>query len=214
MPINFVVGFGEGEDGTLYAVSQGTGIAYKVVATDGGPLPVTLVEFAGTIKDGYNNLSWKTAAEQNTSRFYIEYSKDGTSFARVGTIAASRSAGGSSYSFRHNIGDQGTNFYRLAIEEDNGATSFSSIIKLSGGQAKSIRIYPTIVNNGLLKLENNGKQVNSIILTNTNGMIVFKKDLTNTAGVVTINLPVLAKGSYVVQIMGDGFSQTERIMIQ
>jgi hypothetical protein len=132
----------------------------------------------------------------------------------VGALAASGSANGKSYSFKHNINDQGTNFYRLAIEDNNGAISYSSVIKLSGGQTKAVRIYPTIVNNGLLKLEINDKQVNSLTITNTNGMIVLKKDLKNAANTVTIELPALTKGAYVVKIFGDGFSQTERIMIQ
>jgi glucose/arabinose dehydrogenase len=149
MPITAVVGFGEGEDGTLYAVSQATNTAYKVVAT-GGVVPITLGSFSGIKNSGYNELKWKTAEEQNTARFYVEYSKDAVSFTRAGTVPANRNASGSNYSFRHYINEPGKIFYRLAIQEDNRSLVYSPVINLSGNLEKLVRVYPTIVNNGQL----------------------------------------------------------------
>jgi glucose/arabinose dehydrogenase len=212
--VQFVVGFGEGEDGTLYTVSQTENAVYKVVASGGVVLPVTLVSFSGMVSSGYNELKWKTSTEQNTAKFNIEYSTDGSSFTKAGTVLATGNGNGSDYAFKHYIGNQNKIFYRLAIEEVNGAIKYSSIISLSRRGDKKIRIYPTIVNSGAVTLELNGTKLNSFRITNTNGAVVFKKDLKDIAGTTTLYLPTLAKGVFLVEIIGDGIVQTERIVIQ
>jgi glucose/arabinose dehydrogenase len=52
----FIVSFGQDEDGTIYAVSQGTGAILNVVATGGIPLPVKLSAFSIKHFSGYNEL--------------------------------------------------------------------------------------------------------------------------------------------------------------
>ncbi|MEO6723300.1 MAG: PQQ-dependent sugar dehydrogenase [Ferruginibacter sp.] len=214
MPVNIVVGFGEGEDGTLYAVSQATNTAYKVVASGGVVLPITLGSFSGIKSSGYNELKWKTAEEQSTARFYVEYSKDGISFTRAGTVPANRNAAGSNYTFRHYTNEPGKIFYRLAIQEDNGSVSYSDVINLSGNFEKLVRIYPTVINNGQLKLDIGDKKLNTLKITNTDGRLVYKRDLKNSSNTITVNLPSLAKGIYMVEIAGDDVSQTEKIVVQ
>lgn len=216
MPVSFVVGFGEGEDGTLYAVSQGSNAVYKVVATDGGPLPVTLTNFSGTVNTGFNELKWQTAAEYKTARFNIEYSKDGAPFTRAGTVIATRNSSGSSYNFRHVINNKDDLLYRLAIEDDNGKVAYSPVIRLNGKARSGIQIYPTVINNGFINLQANGKQVKSLKLINTSGVVVYKNEPKNSGNTLAISLPpALSKGMYLVEItLSDGQAVMERILIQ
>ncbi len=212
-PLNFVVGYGEAEDGTLYAVSQADNTLYKVVATGGVVVPVALKSFKGLANNGYNNLQWQTAFEQNTARFHIEYSRDGSLFTRAGSVAATRNANGSSYDFRHYTDNKTDIFYRLAIENDNGSVAYSSIIKLNGTR-NNIRIYPTVISNNILNLDLNNKSLTAIKIINGNGMLVFKKDVSDVSSTMNIPLPALAKGLYIVELKGDGVLQRERIIIQ
>lgn len=212
--VSFIVAFGEGEDGTLYALSQGTSTVYKVVGIGGIVLPVSLTGFSGIAKSGYNELKWKTASEQNTTGFNIEFSKGGSSYTRSGTVAATRSVTGSSYQFRHYIDNRDDVLYRLAIEDDNGAVTYSQTIKISGTRRNNIRIYPTVITNNLLNVELNGRKPKSITIINTNGMVVFKTDISNAFEPLKINLPPLAKGIYIVELNADGMLQREKIVVQ
>jgi glucose/arabinose dehydrogenase len=214
-PLAFVVGFGEAEDGTLYAVSQQTDSAYKVVGTGGVILPVRLTSFIAAKKNGYNELKWVTESEINTARFYIEYSNDGVVFERIGTVAATRYTTGSSYRFNHSLyAFDRDMFYRLAIEDDNGMLRYSSILRLGGIQQNSIRIYPTVVHNGMFTLEI-AQPAHSLRIINTNGSVVYKKSLEAIAGSMSVYLPAtLAKGIYIVEITGDKISAKEKIIIQ
>ena len=212
--IAFIVAFGEAEDGSLYAVSQGTSTVYKVVGIGGVVLPVSLTEFSGIARNGYNELEWKTASEQNTARFHIEYSRAGSFYARSGAVAATRSVTGSSYEFRHYIDNRDDVLYRLAIEDDNGAVTYSQTIKISGTRRNTIRLYPTVITNSLLNVELNGRKAENITIINTNGMAVFKKDIRNAFEPLKINLPPLAKGIYIVELNADGILQREKIVVQ
>ena len=212
--VSFIVGFGEGEDGTLYAVSQGTSTVYKLIATGGVVLPVGLLNFTGTANRGYNDLKWSTSFEQNTSKFYVEYSKDASLFTRIGSVTATGNAVGSNYNFRHYTTSETDVFYRLAIEDINGSVSYSSVVRIAGIRKNGFQVYPTLVNRGVINIDLNGSVLNSLKIINTNGMLVYKKDIRNASNTITINLPQLAKGIYMVELIGDRIIQTERIVVQ
>ena len=209
---NIIVSFGETENGDLYAASQATGTVYKVVATGGIPLPVTLTHISVKHFADYNQLHWTTSTEQNTARFNIEYSIDGKNFSRVGHVAASRNVDGSNYSYRHSIATTGDAFYRLAIEEDNGKINYSPIVRVSGKES-NIKIYPSVIRNGVINL-NLSKPADKMQVTNSAGSKVFEKNLKNISGTTAITLPSLAKGMYWVQLITGKKIEKHKIIIQ
>ncbi len=210
---NYISAFGEGENGTLYAVSEATNAAYKVVATGGGVLAVVLKSFTVTHFSDYNEVRWTTATEQNTSRFYIEYSTNGNIYNRAGQVAASGNANGNSYVFQHHFETTVPTFYRVAIEDDNGSITYSSVIKISPDADNTIKIYPTIIQNGILNVSLT-QPATSLQLINANGAVVFKKNLIGVLGTKVINLPPLAKGMYFVQVTEQNGLKQEKIVIE
>jgi hypothetical protein len=102
---------------------------YKLIVT--GALPVKLISFSGKRNADISELSWKTATEQNTARFKIEFSNTASNFQNAGIVIASRDPNGSNYSFQHHFNSNSDLYYRLAIEEDEGQIAYSSIIRLS-----------------------------------------------------------------------------------
>ncbi len=209
---NIIVSFGEAENGDLYAVSQSTNTIYKVGASGGIPLPVKLSQITVKHFADYNQLKWTTVAEQNTAKFIIEYSIDGRNYTRVGQVIASRNISGSNYSFHHSVVTAGIAFYRLAIEEDNGQINFSPVVKVSGSEGK-IKIYPTIVRDGIINIVSN-RPVEKIQVTNNIGSKVFEKNLKTLSGATAIVLPSLAKGIYWVQVITGNNLEKYRIIIQ
>jgi hypothetical protein len=157
-------------------------------------------------------LKWTTVAEQNTAKFIIEYSIDGRNYTRVGQVIASRNISGGNYSFHHSVVTAGNAFYRLAIEEDNGQINFSPVVKVSGSEGK-IKIYPTIVRDGIINIVSN-RPVEKIQVTNNIGSKVFEKNLKTLSGTTAIVLPSLAKGIYWVQVITGNNVEKYRIIIQ
>ena len=202
--------FGEAPDGTLYAISQFSGDLYKVIIT--GSLPVKLISFSGKRNTDFSELIWETASEYNTARFKIEFSSTASSFQTAGIVAASRNPNGSNYSYNHRINTNADLFYRLAIEEDDGQLAYSTIIRLSL-QKKEIKIYPTVINNGILNIQTE-KPVNKLQIISANGAMVYQKELNAFIGVTTISLPQFSKGIYIVQLFTDDIIKREKIIIE
>ena len=202
--------FGEAPDGTLYAISQFTGTLYKVIVT--GALPVKLISFSGKRNADISELSWKTATEQNTARFRIEFSSTASDFQNAGIVIASRNPNGNTYSFQHNFNSNSDLYYRLAIVEDDGQIAYSSIIRLSSHK-KGFKIYPTVINNGILNIQTE-TPASKLQIISTNGAMVFKKELNAFTGTTAISIPQFSKGIYIVQLhMNDGIKR-EKIIIE
>jgi glucose/arabinose dehydrogenase len=208
---NFIAAFGEAESGALYAVSQATNTVYKLVATGGAALPVHLKNFTVQHLANYNELKWTTAFEQNTSKFHVEYSTDANRFTRAAQVTALRNANGSNYSFQHSILSPIV-FYRLAIEEDDGRINYSSILRVSSNDRGALKIYPTIITDRVLNLTL-PVPAEKLQLINSNGAIVFEKALNNAMGASIVNLPVLSKGMYVVQVTGVNTVTRSKIIV-
>jgi glucose/arabinose dehydrogenase len=208
----FIAAFGEAENGALYAASQATNTVYKLVAVGGSPLPVGLKNFSVQHFNNYNEVKWSTAFEQGTSKFHIEYSTDGNHFVRAGQITASRNSDGNSYSYQHYFSGSSGALYRLAMEEDNGRINYSSVLRVVWNNEKGVSVYPTVVNNGVLNLSFS-IPAKKLQVVNSNGAIVFEKQLNNLSGGAAINLPSLPKGMYVIKIMAGHEAFANKIIV-
>ena len=171
---NFVVGFGEAEDGTLYAVNQALNTVYKLVASGGTVMPAGLGSFHATAMNGFNELRWNTVDEEGMAWFHIEFSTHPGSFTRVGKLKPGSPAGGN-YLFRHPATGTQTLYYRLAMEDQNGQVRYSSILRLSNKTSRSFTAYPSPVTNGVLMLSIS-RPVSRVQIINTSGAVVMEKN--------------------------------------
>ena len=177
-----------------------------------GALPVKLISFSGKRNADISELSWKTATEQNTARFRIEFSTTASNFQNAGIVIASRDPNGSNYSFQHHFNSNSDLYYRLAIEEDDGQIAYSSIIRLSSHK-KGFKIYPTVIANRILNIQTE-TPVSKLQIISANGAMVFKKELNAFTGTTAISIPQFSKGIYIVQLhMNDGI-KSEKIIIE
>ncbi len=209
----FIAAYGEGEDGTLYAVSEATNAVYKVVATGGSVLPVVLSRFSVAHYSNYNEVKWATESETNTARFYVEYSTDKSNYARAGVVPASGNGKGSAYTFQHRFSTTIATYYRLAIEDEGGRVTYSTVVKVMPDGANWVKIYPTVIRNGMVNISL-GAPANKLQLFNANGVMVFEKSLANASGTTAVPLPPLGKGLYFVQVIGDNGVKREKVIIE
>jgi hypothetical protein len=203
--------FGEGTDGTLYALGRSTGTLYKIMLAS--IVPVTLTSFNAVARVGYNELEWLTSAELNTRTYHVEYSTDGSHFTRVGQVLSSGNSSGRRYTFQHRFTQPNDAWYRLVIEDIDGSSRFSDIIRVQHFGA-NVRVYPTVIQrNGTIKLFL-PEPAQNVQLTNTMGVITWQKDIRQSAGLITISITDVPAGVYLLRVFGHSLLHKEKIIIE
>lgn len=184
---------------------------YTLVVADCGPLPVQLTSFTGRYSAGKAMLDWQTSQELNSDRFEVFRSTDAVDFVKVASI---KSAGNSNlarnYSYQDNISNASGNYvyYRLKQIDIDGKATFSSVVKLSLGVAKtSFDIFPNPFNNNFtVSFGANKTTTATLRIQNSAGNLVYAKTINVTKGnnsVVMNNLPNLGSGIYYVTVYNE-----------
>jgi hypothetical protein len=172
------------------------------------PLPVNLMSFTGTKKDGVSQLAWTTATETNNSHFILERSKDGNQFNAIsGRILSQAEQGNSqtplSYSHTDVTPYQGHNYYRLQQHDIDGSISFSKVVDLYFGNETMITLYPNptsqILNIDLNTPLATEAKVNVLDATGRIVKVIYMQFQAG-ANSAQIDLQELADGMYMIQI--------------
>ena len=113
------------------------------------PLPVVLTAFtAQAVQNRDALLNWATASEQNSASFEVERSLDGSTFAKIGQVAAQgTSLTTHAYTFTDagvSTRAQGSVYYRLRQVDLNGTATYSPVRTVSFTKAAvvALSIYP------------------------------------------------------------------------
>ena len=160
----------------------------------GSVLPVELTAFDVQNTEGSkNHLTWATASETNNKGFDIERSRDGTTFQSIGTVKAIGKAG--NYNFTDAEPVNGTNYYRLRQIDFDGTETFSKVVSVANKGGKALKVYPTLVTNGILTVDTEGVQLRDFSVTNLLGQQVLVGKTTTQ-----IDVSSLAKGTYMLKV--------------
>ncbi|MFT4061373.1 MAG: T9SS type A sorting domain-containing protein [Edaphocola sp.] len=111
---------------------------------DSSTLPVELESFTG--KDAGScsvELTWNTAAEYRFQEFEVQYSKDAGAYSTVGTVAAQ--GDGSTYTYLFRNANDGKSYFRLKMDDLDGASAYSRVatVSVSCATARNIKVYPS-----------------------------------------------------------------------
>lgn len=187
---NFVLDF--------YENSGANRVSFNMAAS---MLPVKLVSFAGTIFNNKAELVWKCAEATGFSHFIVQKSADGRNFENIGKVdAKSDYAGIQSFSYTDKTVAVNA-YYRLAMVDIDGTVEFSSIVSLSSKSNGATKIYPTVVENGNLIVENNSRtQAAKLEVFDMNGRMVFTKQVAGGKQQINLQMNKVA-GSYVARII-------------
>lgn len=98
-------------------------------------LPLRWVSFTATLRDSYVWLNWETAAESGIHEYYIEHSRDGLHWNRIGTIPVLGNMQSGKYRFTDTRPLSGLNHYRIVINEPGAALAYS--------QSKTVSLQPS-----------------------------------------------------------------------
>lgn len=170
-------------------------------------MPVTLINFSGTINNNNTLLQWETTNEINNKNFEVQRSIDAKEFTTIGTLNAkgNNAAFTNEYNFTDvNAAAYNIVYYRLKQNDIDGKASYSAIIKIS--RNNKVAFAATVVNpfnnNIEMQLQSLLQQNITIELMNTNGQLIFDKQLNiqNGANALTLQTPTLATGIYFLKI--------------
>ncbi|MGZ3937347.1 MAG: zinc-dependent metalloprotease [Flavisolibacter sp.] len=174
---------------------------YPVYISSNGVLPLTLNSFTGAIRNKTAVLSWITTAEQNLQSFDIEKSIDGRAFSKIAVInAANNSSSSNDYSYTdRNLSEN--NYYRLRINESNGADKLSQVVFLHDADSKQKlwlikNPFTNYIELGCTKAGSQAK----LQLLNSMGAIVAERTIVTQAGSIRWDMPAsLSAGTYIVR---------------
>jgi len=204
-----IAGFGESENGELFAVTL-NGRLYSVGTSI--VLPVLVQSFSATARQGFNEIKWSINTDITIAGMEIDYSEDGLHFQKAGDVAANNNAL-STYTFIHRINNFNTFFYRLKVTGIDGRVSYSATVRLQKKYLKDTKVYPTIINNNQLTIETSNT-INQLNLFTMDGKKVFENKFNNFTGTTNITLPNVTKGLYIVQLITTQGSLKYKVFIE
>ena len=204
----------------LRAATHGKGV-FETARWDGMvTLPVNFISFEGANAGKNNNLKWVVDQESNLSRYEVQRSTDGFSFAAVKQVTARNSAIQTTYSILDPLGQNPAPvyYYRIRSIDQDGSYTYSEIvaIRINDGQkfevlgnpfSQSITIRYTTSRTGKL----------SIALTDLQGRIVRREELIAATGTGTYsinNLTGIPAGVYVARFDMEGKSIAIKVIKQ
>lgn len=171
-------------------------------------MPAKIYRFSAAQMNGYNEITWLAAAEEDTRRFIVEYSVDGITYQTAGELTPVTG----DYILKHYILDSRTFLYRIRMEKKDGKFFSTGSFLLGGADIRPVKIYPTIVEGNTMNLRM-AFPVHRMNIMSFDGKQVMAKDLGGITGTTQVVLPVLSKGQYIVTFYGNGWQSTEKFMI-
>ncbi|MBO0359056.1 T9SS type A sorting domain-containing protein [Hymenobacter sp. BT186] len=183
------------------------------------PLPVELKHFSALAIRQDASLTWTTASERNSDRFYVERSLDGAHFEVVGSRKA-QGYSSTDYTYQYldaNAALQAVAsvvYYRLHQVDADGTSSYSPVrmVRFQKSLQAAISLYP---NPAQARLTLNLRAVPAgeyqVSILDMAGRVISRFPL---AGQQDHELPVrsLLPGSYIVQVKGGGTTTTLRLL--
>ena len=199
----------------LIAATHGKGV-FRSDLYQHTVLPATLTDFNGTGHTDYNQLKWTVSQEQNLSRYELERSIDGSSFARVATVTAQNQSSETTYT-HNDITTLFETYYRLKIIDIDGSFTYSSIVFIRKTAAKNEF---SVLGNPfgseiVLQYKLSRDQKISVQLLNAAGSLLRKEEYAATAGtgMYTIGgFQYLTPGMYLLRVESGNDRQTIKLM--
>lgn len=204
-----IVGFGEAENGKLYAASL-SGSIFEI--TTNSTLPVRITNFTALRKNGEIEVSWRTAHESGLKEFQLEYSVDGRNYQPAATLAAANNANGAAYAHRHMLAVGGTVYYRIKVLNLDNSYEYSPVLTIQLDKPLTGANIPTLVKNNRLVFTVYEPYTMLRVVSPT-GNVLLNRNITGMTGLNDITLPALPAGAYIVQLTGKGRPFSGRIVV-
>jgi hypothetical protein len=178
-------------------------------------LPVSLLNFTGTVKNKQAILNWATADEINNKGFEVQLSHDNRNFSSVGFVPAQQNKSGvNKYSFTDNNLLSGSNYYRLKQVDNDGNYKYSVVVKLDLKKF-DWTILGNPSSNTLVQIQTEktcSVALQIVSMTGKTIQIINKGNLPAGTTTVPLNLQNAAHGVYIIKLLVDNESYSKQLL--
>lgn len=199
--------------GTYYFVISGAGNNYAseygslgsyTMTGFRGALAIHDITLSGSVNKNKHSFNWNVVADEPIKTQVLEMSADGRNFAALNTINAARN------SFEYTANQNRTLYYRLKVTSVIDQTAYSNVVALKSteGAGKSFNVSTFVTQ----QITVNAAENFQYQLSDINGRAIVTGK--GTMGMNTIYLSNQPSGLYVLQLVGSGARQSERIIKQ
>jgi Secretion system C-terminal sorting domain len=194
-PVNFTLHYGyittDINVGSFSPFTLGTKSPFNL-------LPLSLVNFSGSYRNGQVDLVWLTRQERQVARYELEKSVDGSRFSKISSLAAANRTALQTYAGVDGNAGEGWNYYRLKVIDNQQHSYYTAAIKVWVGKAPVITVGPNPAQD-FLKIVSPVSSNYNLAIVNSAGQVV--KRVTNAQGPFTVDIKSLDQGMYFVYIL-------------
>jgi ELWxxDGT repeat protein len=207
----------------FFGVAQATNKLVLRGSTSGGdniyaldatviPFPLTLTDFTAQLRVSEVALNWTTQNEINVSHFNIQRSITGKEFLTIARVNAIGSGTQQNYDYTDRaLGKTGILYYRLAVVDKDGKTSYSKIQSIKIKQGFDFSLSST--KNEVVVSVGDVNDIVSIRITDVNGRTMFQQKQKLTTGEqIRFATTGFVAGIYFVTVEYSGNIQTKRFI--
>lgn len=184
-----------------------------------GVIPVRLLSFNASIKNGNVNTKWVVAEEDDVDTYQILKSTNMQNFRVIGSVVSTKSlAPEYGYSFTDNNPTAGKSYYQLQINKVTGEKRYSDIVSVNFKNVeKGITVIPNASNTQLtLKMKNIPTGVYALNIYNKLGQSVFSQKVNRTdlyADEIVKPRALLEKGIYTLSFINQAENIAESFFV-
>ncbi len=184
------------------AASQGDS-RFKIVFRNTSALPIRSIDLSAQQKNEFVQLSWTVKGEFDVIDYTVEKSNDGRNFRAIGSVAAQNIAT-ANYLFTDKEPSEQISFYRIRINNKNGSTGYSSIVKIQSGKSVTLYLYPNPIKDQLnIVLNSGGNNRYELRVTNMYGQSVLATNIPVNNGVIKVSTTDIPPGAYIVRLVSN-----------
>lgn len=177
-------------------------------AAFGTILPVNLVYFGGSWVNNRVNLKWTVSNSDITTKYVVEYSKDGSSWTSLGEVNGFTTDLEASFYQQDNDDQFATRFYRVKVLDINGSLLVSKVIRMDrNGSNNNLRI---AMRSQGANFYFSGTRPNAVRVLNMHGQLIWHSE--ESAWQYEVN--GLIPGVYLVQYDNGMARQTLKFLVQ
>lgn len=179
--------------------------------TCGTTLPVQLADFSANLMKDQVQLQWETESEYGFDHFEVEHSLDGFNFevlVEQQSLGAESSA--ASYQYAHLHPENGDNYYRLKLVDQDGTLTYS-VVKVVSYLKNKVSIYPNPASHEVTVILSEKIERAYDILT-VDGILV-KSGKISASGIQVISITDLKQGIYLLRTKGAGHQKITRVSV-
>lgn len=185
----------------ISGISSGTDYYYRVRAVQGkftsvnsdavkvttkGISPVNFILLKAEQKSDGIQVDWNVSQENNIKHYEVEKSQNGRWFIQIGVLTAKAiSNEEETYNYLDQTPNQDESFYRIKSVSESGETQYSPVAKVTIEKGQiGVHFYPNPVdgNTIFIRFSDRAAGLNNIILFNSVGQQVYKKQINHPGG--------------------------------